>query len=646
MQKRFTSKDFILYTFLIIIVLLILLAMYQVDRQWDKLNKLEQSFSAQSKDIGNLRSSISGLSKKIEEDVVLAMDRASDDRAKARQQNNTQNSIPSNQNKHPGIPKSFQRAYQATQKSDYASGDWKINAFGSTLKTLTPLVSNEADASSVHNYVLESLLTRNPDTLEWSGMLAKDWQISDDGLTITFQLRKDIVFSDGEPMTAEDVVFSFDFTNNSAIKAPAQQAYFEPIESVTAKAKYEVVFKFKRPYFEALGMAGGMEILPKHFYQEYNTKEKAEEFNTSKGILMGTGPYHLADPKGWSPDSGGVELLRNNRYWGAVSPPYDKIVWRVIENPSARLTTYRNGDLDGYGARPLEYEKLKQDKQIKEVTGDNHFEYMAPTAGYSYIAWNELKDGTPTRFADKKVRQAMTYLTDREKIIKDIYLGYAEVAISPFSPRSKQHDKKLKARKADLNKARALLKEAGYEDRNGDGLLEDKEGKDFEFELVYAQSNEDTGRMVLLLKDMYARAGVKLIPKPTEWPVMLEMLNKKTFDAITLGWTSGLETDIYQMFHSSQAKTDGNNFISYKSAELDKIIEKARTIVDEDKRMPVWRKAEGIFYEDQPYTFLMRRKSLVFINKRFKNLLMTGLGLNSSFVPIETYVPKNEQKYQ
>jgi len=107
-----------------------------------------------------------------------------------------------------------------------------------------------------------------------------------------------------------------------------------------------------------------------------------------------------------------------------------------------------------------------------------------------------------------------------------------------------------------------------------------------------------------------------------------------------------LETDIYQMFHSSQAKTDGNNFISYKSAELDKIIEKARTIVDEDKRMPVWRKAESIFYEDQPYTFLMRRKSLVFINKRFKNLLMTGLGLNSSFVPIETYVPKNEQKYQ
>jgi peptide/nickel transport system substrate-binding protein len=151
--------------------------------------------------------------------------------------------------------------------------------------------------------------------------------------------------------------------------------------------------------------------------------------------------------------------------------------------------------------------------------------------------------------------------------------------------------------------------------------------------------------MVLLLKDMYARAGVKLIPKPTEWPVMLEMLNKKSFDVITLGWTSGLETDIYQMFHSSQAKTNGNNFISYKSDALDKIIEKARTIVNEEERMKVWRQAEAIFYDDQPYTFLKRSQSLVFLNKRFKNLQMTKLGLNSSFVPVETYVPGSDQKY-
>jgi len=625
MQKRLSSKDFILYTFLTFIIFLLLLAMYQVDRQWDKLTKLEQSFALQSKDIGGLRTSLAGLDKKIEQGVMVA--NASGNTTKANKE---------------AVPESFKRAYAATQKEDYAMGDWKTNSFGSTLKTLTPLVANEADTSSVHNYVLESLITRNPDTLEQSGLLAKSWIISDDGLVITFKLHENIVFSDGVPMTAEDVVFTFDFTFNKDIKAPAQQAYFEPVESVKATGKYEVVFTFRRPYFEALGMAGGMAILPKHFYEKY--LGDIEAFNTSKGLLLGSGPYKLPDPTNWSSDEGGVDLVRNPRYWGAVQPPYDKIVWRVIENASARLTTYRNGDLDAYSARAVEYKKLKDDEQIMGIS--HNFEYMAPTAGYSYLAWNQLKDGKKTIFADKRVRQAMTYLTDREKINKDIYLGYAEVAMSPFSPRSKQHDKSLSPRKPDLQKALALFKEAGFEDRNDDGVLDNADGKDLEFELVYAQSNEDTGRTVLLLKDMYARAGVKLIPKPTEWPVMIEMLNKKTFDVITLGWTSGLETDIYQMFHSSQAKTDGNNFISYKSDALDKIIEEARVIVDEDKRMPIWRKAEAIFYEDQPYTFLKRSESLVFINNRFKNLQMTGLGLNSSFMPIETYVPKQSQKYQ
>ncbi|MEE9309867.1 MAG: ABC transporter substrate-binding protein, partial [Cocleimonas sp.] len=275
MQKRFSSKDLVLYTFLTLIIFLLLLAMYQVDRQWNKLTKLEQSFSAQSKDIGALRSTLAGLDKKIDQGVQVANITGGGKTGKTGG----------------GVPESFKRAYAATQKEDYAQGDWKTNSFTSTLKTLTPLVANEADSSSVHNYVLESLITRNPDTLEQSGLLAKSWTISDDGLIITFKLHENIVFSDGEPMTSEDVVFTFDFTFNKDIKAPAQQAYFEPIESVKATGKYEVVFTFRRPYFEALGMAGGMEILPKHFYEKY--LGDLEAFNTSKGLLLGSGPYKL-----------------------------------------------------------------------------------------------------------------------------------------------------------------------------------------------------------------------------------------------------------------------------------------------------------------------------------------------------------------
>ena len=239
----------------------------------------------------------------------------------------------------------------------------------------------------------------------------------------------------------------------------------------------------------------------------------------------------------------------------------------------------------------------------------------------------------------------MTYLTDVSRVIKDVFLDYAEPAVSPFGKASKQHDSALLPYSFDLDKAKSLLKEAGYEDRNGDGMLEDKAGQPFEFKLTYFQANEDTKRMVLLLKDLYARAGVRMIPFPQEWPVMLENLDKKDFDAITLGWTSGIETDLYQIFHSAQAISNGDNYVSYKNPALDKLIVEARRTVDEGKRMPLWQQAERILYEDQPYTFLMRRKNLLFVDKRIHNLQMTKLGLNLGLLPLENYVPIAQQKY-
>ncbi len=490
-------------------------------------------------------------------------------------------------------------------------------------------------------YVLESLITRNPDTLEWQGLIAKSWQVSPDGLTITFQMRDDVTFSDGKPLTADDVVFTFNFIMTEAIQAPRDRAYLEKIKDVKANGKYEVVFTYKEPYFEALSLAGGLGIFPKHFYEGYLKKPQA--FNESKGLLLGSGPYRLSDPTSWTPDKGNVELVRNERYWGDVQPSYNRILWKIIQNDSARLTTYRNGEIDAYGARPNEYAGLKNDPQI--MGKSQNFEYMPPVGGYSYIGWNQQRNGKPTRFADKRVRQAMSYLTDVPRVIKDIFLGYAEQAVSPFSNTSKQHDPSLQPYQFNLEKAQALLKEAGYEDRNKDGVLEDKEGKPFTFKLTYFESNEDTKRMVLLLKDLYARAGVKLEPLPQEWPVMLEFLNKKDFDAITLGWTSGIETDIYQMFHSSQAKTDGDNTISYKNPALDKLMDQARATVDEATRMPLWQQAERIMVDDQPYTFLTRNQALRFIDKRVHNLQMTKMGLNRGSLPLENYVPAAMQKY-
>jgi len=622
MERRFTFKDFFLFSFLAVLLIVVVLAMYMVDRQWSELAQMQQTMEEQAADIRGLRGAINTLEKSLRSGAVALGSLGGGDNGP--------------------VPAAFRRAYAARQMPGYQNGDWLVEAFSVGLKTITPLVSSDAYAADVQSYIQESLLTRDPETLEWLGLIAESWQVSEDGLTFTFQLRKGVKFSDGKELTADDVAFTFTFMMNPAINAPRERAYYEKIASVTVVDPYQVVFKFKEPYFESLALAGGMAIMPRHFYEPY--LKKPDSFNTSKGLLLGSGPYRLKDPKGWTPDIGMVELERNPRYWGAVQPPFNRLLWKVIANDAARLTTFRNGEIDTYGARPREYQTLLDDPDFIKRT--QHFEYMSPTAGYNYIAWNQQRGGKPTRFADKRVRQAMTYITDRQRVIEEIMLGYGEVAVSPFSPRSTQHDKSLTPHPYDLTKAKQLLREAGYIDRNGDGILDDAQGRPFDFELVFFQDNEDTRRVVLFLKDLYARAGVKLVPKPTEWSVMIDLLKQRDFDAITLGWTSSLETDIYQIFHSSQIADGGDNFISYKNTKLDQLIEKARASVDEKTRMPLWQQAEGILHEDQPYTFLMRRQSLVFIDKRIRNLQITKVGLNLGRVPLEVFVPANEQKYR
>ena len=623
MENRFTVKDLVYFAVLALIVLLVLLAMYQVDRQWLRLTQMEQSLREQAEDLRVLRQM---LARGVPARSGVAPD--APDAARAG---------------HDGdIPPVFRRAWQAQQQPDYAPGDWLVQAFGVNLKSITPFISEDAYAAEVQGYVLESLLLRDPDTLEWQGLLASDWTVSDDGLTFRFRLRPEARFSDGEPVTAEDVAFSWRFIMNEAIQAPRERAYYRKIDRVTVLGPHEEEFHFAEPYYDALSLAGGMPILPKHFYAPYLKDPNA--FNQSKGLLLGSGPYRLADPRNWSPDAGMVELLRNPRYWGPVQPSFDRLIWRIIENDSARLTTFRNGDIDTYGARPREYRKLLADKAFMDRV--QHWEYMSPVAGYSYIGWNQSRKGKPTWFADRRVRQAMTLLTDRQRIIDEIFLGYAEIAVSPFNPRSPQHDPSVRPWPVDRARAEKLLAEAGFRDRNGDGVLEDAEGRPFEFELVFFQGNDDTRRMVLLLKDLYARAGILLRPRPTEWSVMIDLLKKRDFDAITLGWTSGLETDLYQMFHSSQIEGGGNDFVGYRNPELDRLIEQARRTVDEKARMKLWHAAERILHEDQPYTFLMRRKSLLFIDRRIHNVKKTRIGLNLGLVPVEVYVPRAEQRYR
>jgi peptide/nickel transport system substrate-binding protein len=166
--------------------------------------------------------------------------------------------------------------------------------------------------------------------------------------------------------------------------------------------------------------------------------------------------------------------------------------------------------------------------------------------------------------------------------------------------------------------------------------------------MTYPSATVIWEKVALFMKDAYARAGIVVEPDKVDWPVLVNRLNTSDFDAICLSWSGTPESDPYQIFHSSQTKNQGDNRTNYVSAECDAAIEKARTTVDRDERMKGWQAVHRILHEDQPYTFILNRKELRFVNKRIANMEQTKLGLNYEHLNggmIPWYVPQARQRY-
>ena len=621
MIQRFQKRDLVLYSFMILILVSIWLAMFQIDRQWQFIAQTQEKIDEQTRDIADLR-------RQIQRGVSV-----------------TSSSTSAPDGPLPTQWRAFERAEQAASAPDYARGDWLVQSFASQVPSLTPYLSGDAYASRIQRWVTDTLITRNPETLEWLPLVAEKWSVSDDGLEITFTVREGVVFSDGEPLTAEDVAFSWSFLMDPKIAAPRARSYYSRIKDVQVRGR-DVTFVFSEPYFEALAIVGLLPLLPEHFYGQYlESVAAAETFNQSTGLLLGSGPYRLVSPTDWKPGDL-IELVRNERYWGWLPAPFERKIWKTIQVDAAQLTEFKNGGIDVYGAQPLEYRDLIKDEAVTRRA--EPFEYYNPRGGYIYIAWNQLRAGKQTPFVDRRVREAMTYLTDRERIVDEIFLGFALPASGPFNPLGKQASPDVKGRQFNLEQAIKLLAEAGYIDRDGDGVVESEQGVPLSFKITYPSGSDNYKRVVLLLKDLYVKAGVIMEPDPVDWPVLIEALNNKDFDAISLGWTGDFEIDVYQNLHSSQTEPGGDNFINFKNAELDSLIEAARREMDEDVRMPIWHKVHELLFQEQPYTYLFRSKSLVFSDRRIKNVQVVRAGLNTGGLwrmPMEWYVPSGEQKY-
>jgi peptide/nickel transport system substrate-binding protein len=641
MENRFGVKDFFLFAILIGIGVMVLLAMKEFDRQWDEIQKLQAQ-------VGNQQKVLSQVHDALGRGVSV----------------NAATSQPASGTASGSPDDPFYRLNAAQEMPGYSTGDWIVDAFPVGVAKLTPMLSGDIYAARVQGFVLEQLASRDPDTLEYKPLISSSWKIQDNiaaydafvadqkklnktdeqiaadpscpaPVVITFTIRDGVRFSDGEPLTADDVVFTYDFAMNPKIADPRMKQALKKIRKVEKVGTNQVAVYFAEPAFNSFDLASSLQVLPKHFYGAMDP----EEFNQSVGFLMGSGPYRMENPKTWKPGTL-IKLVRNENYWG-VKPAADQLVFHEITNDVAYLTAFRNGDIDLLSATADQYVRLLKDQPLIDRT--QHFEFLNPLGGYRFIAWNELRAGKPTRFADKHVRQAMAMLVDKQQMMQVCSLGYAVEATGPFSPISKQCDPAIKEWPYDVDRAKQLLADAGFKSTNDHGQLVGPDGEPFKFKLTYPSGNASIEKMVLFMKDSYAHVGIELVPDPLQWSVFTDRLSNKNFDTICLGWSAGIENDVYQMFDSANAGTGGDDFMSYKNPEFDKAVEEARKTIDESKRMPLWRKAHAILHEDQPYFFLWFSKSMNFVDKRIHNVQLTKLGLNDRG---EWFIPSAEQRWE
>ena len=541
-----------------------------------------------------------------------------------------------------------------------ATGDWLVSHSLSDPEQLNPLTSNDASSSEILQYIFQSLLTRDPRTLELKPLIATARpEISENKLSYTFHLRRDARFQDGRPLTGEDVLFSIKAIKCPLVNAPFLRVYYDSVVDARLLDPFTIQFKIREPYFLNESVLGEISILPRHYYDPGDllkdvtvadlgkkpdqlpagVKQFAENFNRNfNREVMGSGPYKF---EGWQTGRK-LELVRDKDYWGngkqGIDQPYiDRYVYRIINNTDAALVTLKSGGLDEMGLTPIQHVRGTSSNRFKREF--NKYEYFAPN--YSYIGWN---NDHPI-FSDKRVRKAMTYFTDRKQMVKTILFGLGEVVESPIYFFRPEYDKKLPVYPFDPAKGMELLRQAGWSDTDGDGVLDkviDGQKIPLRFEIKINAGNPIRKSVALTLQDELRKHGIDASVREIDWTIFLDDVKNHKFDAVILGWAMSVgEPDAYQVWHSSQAANKGSNHISYKNPRVDKILEQYRREFDENKRIQLYREFQEILSDEQPYTFLFLGKSVEAVQRRFHGVEVLPGGLR----PIEWWVPAAEQKY-
>lgn len=502
------------------------------------------------------------------------------------------------------------------------TGDSLVEGTIGEASTLIPLLATDSSSHAVAGQIYNGLVKYDKN-LNIVGDLAESFDISRDGLTITFHLRHGVKWHDGAPLTSRDVLYTYQVTIDP--KTPTAYAEdFKQVKKITAPDSHTVRVTYDSPFAPALA-SWGMNILPVHLLEGKDITKSLLARNP-----VGTGPYRF---KEWV--SGQKIVLEANRDYFEGRPYIDRFIYRIIPDSSTMYMELKAGAIDLMTLSPVQYAR-----QTTSQSFTNRFnKYRYPSSSYLYMGYN-LRHPL---FKDKRIRQAMTAAINKDELIQGVLFGMGQRAHGPIVPGRWAYNPAVKDIGYDPKRAAELLAEAGWKEKNSGGILV-KDGMPFQFTILTNQGNQQRLMTAQIIQQRLRQVGIDVKIRVVEWAAFLkEFVNKGNFEVVLLAWSISQDPDMFDIWHSSKTNIGELNFVGYKNPEVDRLLIEGRSTFDIEKRKLAYFRIQEILADEQPYTFLYVPDSLPVVSSRIRGVepAPAGIGHNQ----IRWYVPKNEQIY-
>lgn len=503
-----------------------------------------------------------------------------------------------------------------------AHGDMIVIGVIQDASALLPVLATDEPSRRITELIFNGLVKYDKD-LKLVGDLAEKWEISDDLRTIRFYLRKGVKWHDGRPFSARDVEFTYRTYIDPETPTPYASDFLR-IKGLRVLDDYTVEVTYHRPYAPALGSwAEGM--LPRHLLEG---KDIGASMLATEPV--GTGPYRFVE---WT--TGEKIVLEANPDYFRGKPYINRVFYRILLDKGTAFLELKGGNLDLLTLTPLQFKRQTQSRWFAE----SFKKYRYPSLSYTYLAYN-LQDW---KFKDRRVRKALTMGIDRKSIIKAVLLGLGQVVHAPYSPATFWYNKKVKTLPHSPRKAKQLLKQAGWQDTDDDGIL-DKDGIPFKFTILTNQGDVRRKNAATIIQSNLKKLGIRVEIRVLEWAALLHnFLYKRNFDACIIGWALDYDPNQIDKWDSKKTGPHDFNWMHYQNPEVDRLLELGVSTYDPKQRKTYYDKMQEIIAEDQPCTFLWVHDALTIIHARFHGIQPAPIGIDHNFC--KWFVPEVLQKY-